>query len=134
MKTILDKINKAHEIEANKTELGKHEVELGSIDNLNKLLEEIKGAGRNIAQTGRKSVSALVNTTFPLIDSTRKKIEQAKKDYEIILKQTKDLGIEIPANVTANIKNAIAEESDLLELRKSIEKYELQYLDLTSDF
>jgi hypothetical protein len=121
-------------IESEKTELGKHEVELGSIDNLNKLLEEIKGAGRNIAQTGRKSVSALVNTTFPLIDSTRKKIEQAKKDYEIILKQTKDLGIEIPSNVTASIKNAIAEESDLLELRKSIEKYELQYLDLTSDF
>jgi hypothetical protein len=134
MKTILDKINKADEIQAKKVELGTHEVELGSIDNLNKLLEEIKGAGRNIAQTGRKSVSALVNTTFPLIDSTRKKIEQAKKDYEIILKQTKDLGIEIPANVTANIKNAIAEESDLLELRKSIEKYELQYLDLTSDF
>ncbi len=134
MKTILDKINKADEIQAKKVELGKHEVELGSIDNLNKLLEEIKGAGRNIAQTGRKSVSALVNTTFPLIDSTRKKIEQAKKDYEIILKQTKDLGIEIPANVTANIKNAIAEESDLLELRKSIEKYQLQYLDLTDNF
>ena len=119
---------------SDKTELAKHEVELGKIDDLNKVLEEIKGAGRNISQTGRKSVSALVNTTFPLIDSTRKKIEQARKDYEIILKQTKDLGIELPANITASIKNAVAEDSDLFELRKSIEKYELQYLDLTSDF
>ena len=119
---------------SDKTELAKHEIELGKIDDLNKVLEEIKGAGRNISQTGRKSVSALVNTTFPLIDSTRKKIEQARKDYEIILKQTKDLGIELPANITASIKNAVAEDSDLFELRKSIEKYELQYLDLTSDF
>ena len=127
LKTIYDKLG-------DKTELAKHEVELGKIDDLNKVLEEIKGAGRNISQTGRKSVSALVNTTFPLIDSTRKKIEQARKDYEIILKQTKDLGIELPANITASIKNAVAEDSDLFELRKSIEKYELQYLDLTSDF
>ena len=127
LKTIYDKLG-------DKTELAKHEVELGKIDDLNKVLEEIKGAGRNISQTGRKSVSALVNTTFPLIDATRKKIEQARKDYEIILKQTKDLGIELPANITASIKNAVAEDSDLFELRKSIEKYELQYLDLTSDF
>ena len=127
LKTIYEKLG-------DKTELAKHEVELGKIDDLNKVLEEIKGAGRNISQTGRKSVSALVNTTFPLIDSTRKKIEQARKDYEIILKQTKDLGIELPANITASIKNAVAEDSDLFELRKSIEKYELQYLDLTSDF
>ena len=127
LKTIYDKLG-------DKTELAKHEVELGKIDDLNKVLEEIKGAGRNISQTGRKSVSALVNTTFPLIDATRKKIEQARKDYEIILKQTKDLGVELPANITASIKNAVAEDSDLFELRKSIEKYELQYLDLTSDF
>ena len=127
LKTIYEKLS-------DKTELAKHEVELGKIDDLNKVLEEIKGAGRNISQTGRKSVSALVNTTFPLIDATRKKIEQARKDYEIILKQTKDLGIELPANITASIKNAVAEDNDLFELRKSIEKYELQYLDLTSDF
>jgi hypothetical protein len=117
-----------------KTELAKHEVELGSIDNLNKVLEEIKGAGRNVAATGRKSVSALVNTTLPIIDTTRKKIEQARKDYDLISKQAKDLGVEIPANVTANLKEAIAEDSDLFELRKAIEKFELSYLDLTDNF
>jgi hypothetical protein len=112
----------------------KHDLELGTIDDLNKVLEEIKGAGRNISQTGRKSVSALINTTFPLIDTTRKKIEQAKKDYDLISKQAKDLGIELPPNIIANIKNAIAEESDLFELKKAIEKFELSYLDLTQDF
>jgi hypothetical protein len=116
------------------TELAKHEVELGSIDNLNKVLEEIKGAGRNVAATGRKSVSALVNTTLPIIDTTRKKIEQARKDYDLILKQAKDLGIEIPPNISANLKEAIAEDSDLFELRKAIEKFELSYLDLTDNF
>jgi len=127
-KTVYDKLFKEE------TQLAKHEVELGSIDNLNKVLEEIKGAGRNVAATGRKSVSALVNTTLPIIDTTRKKIEQARKDYDLISKQAKDLGVEIPANVTANLKEAIAEDSDLFELRKAIEKFELSYLDLTDNF
>ena len=65
-KTVYNKLFKEE------TQLAKHEVELGSIDNLNKVLEEIKGAGRNVAATGRKSVSALVNTTLPIIDTTRK--------------------------------------------------------------
>jgi hypothetical protein len=133
MNNILKMISKM-ESNANEIKLGKHEVQLGSIDNLNKVLEEIKGAGRNVAATGRKSVSALVNTTLPIIDTTRKKIEQARKDYDLILKQAKDLGVEIPANVTANLKEAIAEDSDLFELRKAIEKFELSYLDLTQDF
>jgi hypothetical protein len=127
-KTVYNKLFKEE------TQLAKHEVELGSIDNLNKVLEEIKGAGRNVAATGRKSVSALVNTTLPIIDTTRKKIEQARKDYDLISKQAKDLGVEIPANVTANLKEAIAEDSDLFELRKAIEKFELSYLDLTDNF
>ena len=46
MKNILDKINRADEIQANlelnKTELGKHEVELGKLDDLNKMLQEMK--------------------------------------------------------------------------------------------
>ena len=127
-KTVYNKLFKEE------TQLAKHEVELGSIDNLNKVLEEIKGAGRNVAATGRKSVSALVNTTLPIIDTTRKKIEQARKDYDLISKQAKDLGVEIPANVTVNLKEAIAEDSDLFELRKAIEKFELSYLDLTDNF
>lgn len=127
-KTVYNKLFKEE------TQLAKHEVELGSIDNLNKVLEEIKGAGRNVAATGRKSVSALVNTTLPIIDTTRKKIEQARKDYDLISKQAKDLGVEIPANLTANLKEAIAEDSDLFELRKAIEKFELSYLDLTDNF
>jgi DNA polymerase III delta subunit len=71
---------------------------------------------------------------LPIIDTTRKKIEQARKDYDLISKQAKDLGVEIPANVTANLKEAIAEDSDLFELRKAIEKFELSYLDLTDNF
>ena len=41
MKNILDKINKADEIQANKVELGKHEVELGSVQELKKALDKI---------------------------------------------------------------------------------------------
>lgn len=133
MKNILDKINRADEIQS-KVELGTHEVELGKLDDLNKMLQEIKGSGRNIAATGRKSVSALVNTTLPLIDNTRKQIIQAQKDFDLLSKQAKDLGVEIPSNINALIKEAIAEESDLLELRKAIEKFEISYLDLTDNF
>ena len=41
MKTILDKINKAYEIEASKVELGTHEVELGLVQDI--LVEYKKG-------------------------------------------------------------------------------------------
>ena len=122
-----------NKIESKKVELGMN-VELGKIDDLKKVLEEIRGAGKNIASVGRKSVTALVNTTLPLIDSTRKKIDQVRKDYEIILKQTKELGIDMPADITTSLKNAVADDNDLFELKKSIEKYELQYLDLTDNF
>ena len=116
------------------TKLASHEVELGKIDDLNKILEEVRGSGKSISATGRKSVSALINTTFPLIDQTRKKIQQAIKDFDLISKQAKDLGIEVPPNISANLKQAIAEDNDLFELRKAIEKFELSYLDLTQDF
>jgi hypothetical protein len=127
-KTVYDKLFNEE------TKLASHEVELGKIDDLNKILEEVKGSGRNISATGRKSVSALINTTFPLIDQTRKKIQQAIKDFDLISKQAKDLGIEVPTNISTNLKQAIAEDNDLFELRKAIEKFELSYLDLTQDF
>jgi hypothetical protein len=40
MKTILDKINKADEIQASKVELGKHEVELASLDMIVAMLND----------------------------------------------------------------------------------------------
>jgi hypothetical protein len=128
LKTVFGKLFKEE------TQLASHEVELGKIDDLNKILEEVRGSGKSISATGRKSVSALINTTFPLIDQTRKKIQQAIKDFDLISKQAKDLGIEVPPNISANLKQAIAEDNDLFELRKAIEKFELSYLDLTQDF
>jgi hypothetical protein len=128
LKTVFGKLFKEE------TKLASHEVELGKIDDLNKILEEVRGSGKSISATGRKSVSALINTTFPLIDQTRKKIQQAIKDFDLISKQAKDLGIEVPPNISANLKQAIAEDNDLFELRKAIEKFELSYLDLTQDF
>ncbi len=128
LKTVFGKLFKEE------TQLASHKVELGKIDDLNKILEEVRGSGKSISATGRKSVSALINTTFPLIDQTRKKIQQAIKDFDLISKQAKDLGIEVPPNISANLKQAIAEDNDLFELRKAIEKFELSYLDLTQDF
>jgi hypothetical protein len=42
MKTILDKINKADEIQAKKVELGKHEVELALTDDIAKKTDQIQ--------------------------------------------------------------------------------------------
>ena len=64
----------------------------------------------------------------------KKAIDKTIAMESSIEKAVKDLGIDMPADITTSLKNAVAEDSDLFELRKSIEKYELQYLDLTSDF
>ena len=48
MKTILDKINKAHEIEATKTELGTHEVNLASIKDMQADAKRIEAAIKKI--------------------------------------------------------------------------------------
>lgn len=87
MKNILDKINRADEIQANleldKTELGKHEVELG-----------LKEDALNMVKDFQKSYNTVDSDLFKFYSS----LESAKKQYEA---------------TKANINNLLAFEGKL---------------------
>jgi hypothetical protein len=99
MKTILDKINKADEIQANKVELAKHEIELGSVENLQKYINDRK----TIVSSYDKSRTKLAQVYRDLDDVMEalkglksyviKQNMTASKDYKAIEASAKELGI-----------------------------------------
>lgn len=68
MKNILDKINKAHEVEA--TKLAKHEVELGSVDDLKELNAKYKDLIKRINENQIK------------IEATSSRVNKAKAELK----------------------------------------------------
>jgi hypothetical protein len=106
MKTILDKINKAHEIEANKTELAKHEVELALIDEAKKIVNELTKQSEELGKETLAIISAKERLSIK-IDNLRKNVTPAKKVVEDFNKQLKDLGITDTPTIINNLMLAI---------------------------
>jgi hypothetical protein len=75
MKTILDKINKAHEIEANKTELGTHQVHLALLDELKVYVKN----GAKDAVDFKKRKDAILKNVAALQEVV--KVVALNKDY-----------------------------------------------------
>ena len=101
MKNILDKINKAHEVEATKVELGKHEVQLA-------LLDELKVYAKNTAKYAadykkkseaiKKNVSTLQELLKDVSvnkDYGKKVLANAQKYKAQMDKLSKELGINL---------------------------------------
>jgi DNA repair ATPase RecN len=84
MKTILDKINKADEIQANKVELAKHEVELGAIDDL-------QSKYKTIASKAPKIKEVLLNKTTEL-RTVVKELNDLQSDAQKLVEMAKFLG------------------------------------------
>ncbi|NBN88540.1 MAG: hypothetical protein EBV32_05595 [Proteobacteria bacterium] len=85
MKNILDKINRADEIQANleldKTELGKHEVELSLVDDLNKLKNQFISSWKS--HTSKRDAWGAESTKIlQLIAQHETKGQQLKKETE----------------------------------------------------
>lgn len=100
MKTILDKINKADEIQAKKVELGKHEVELNVIEDFLKSL----AAAQDLLKSSANDVVEVRKSLEPIL----RKLEMAKSAFsrsEMVgsntIKQVKALGLELPSNFGA---------------------------------
>jgi len=106
MKTILDKINKAYEIEANKVELGKHEVELALIDEAKKIVNELTKQSEELGKETLAIISAKERLSQK-IDNLRKNVTPAKKVVEDFNKQLKDLGITDTPTIINNLMLAI---------------------------
>lgn len=96
MKNILDKINRADEIQANKVELGTHEVELALVDDLKKEFSALTTMGGNKADEISRIAQSLLagkNVAIQLVDKAKKAFEMAKelgidsKDFDFYVKQ-----------------------------------------------
>ena len=106
MKNILDKINKADEIQANKVELGTHEVELGAIDIW---ITAYKSEAGKIAGIKTKIVAA--NDELGMAISN---LQSLPSVGDKLTAQMKELGI------TQELKNVEAVNSSIKGLVKSL--------------
>jgi len=109
MKNILDKINRADEIQANleldKTELGKHEVELALIDDFRKLL--------NIATADYKEFNDAYNKfndfkklVIAFGEKYASNTDKLESMYSQMFKTSKELGLDF--NSTKEGKDALS--------------------------
>jgi uncharacterized phage infection (PIP) family protein YhgE len=118
MKTILNKINKADEIQAKKVELGKHEIELGLVQDFESSLNSYLTASGKVEQQVQNIENAIKNMQTEFI-SAQKIASKIDSDYQKLRKQSMDLGIEIPKEVDNSYKKMLALlKNDLETFRK----------------
>jgi len=114
MKNILDKINRADEIQA--TKLGTHEVELGLLDDLNAL----NAQGEKLRQ-GVNQVYSLRSQMEKYVKEERTKIVKYLSDVEKLTKnaetKAKELGLSLNDNIAyKNAKNRLVELNNINEI------------------
>jgi hypothetical protein len=96
MKNILDKINRADEIQANKTELGKHEVELA-------LVEDVQNLYNAANKSYKANTDQLMSFASKMESSFQKTADEYKKaldKYSQLEKMSKELGVQLPNDIT----------------------------------
>lgn len=106
MKTILDKINRADEIQAKKVELGKHEVELSIVTDFEKAYNEALDMQAK-AETNIINYNELAKSIQGVLTQAGQKFLRANAIYQEIEQMSKDLGVE-PSNVIKNKKETIS--------------------------
>ena len=94
MKNILDKINKADEIQANKVELGKHEVELALIDDLKEIVAKGKQVQGSMVE-GQLEVKNIAQRTLQFAKEHLKNLDNVSKLSNQMKTQADGLGIDI---------------------------------------
>ena len=141
MKNILDKINKADEIQANKVELGTHEINLGAKEDILKLIQN----AIKVAKTNGKindSADKLANQINSLKKQVPEQILIAKKAsqemntlnnnikvaYDKFQAQLKALGLD--KNAVPELEKAMQSlsDNDFYSILKDLE-YNVTYLD-----
>ena len=95
LKSIYDKIGK--------TELAKHEINLSLVDDLIKKFEVVKTTESKIISEIRKA-GVIVDKGEQDFRNLLKLLDTMEKDADVLLKQAKDLGVELPAPVNVAIR------------------------------
>ena len=105
MKNILDKINRADEIQS-KVELGKHEVELSIVTDFEKAYNEALDLQAK-AETNIVNYNELAKSIQTALNQAGQKFLRANAIYQEIEKMSKELGVE-PSNILKNKKETIS--------------------------
>lgn len=115
MKNILDKINRADEIQANleldKTELGKHEVELALIDDIKKIMDRAlsrKSEFQKFSQTVQQQLDNLKVSS----NMWNRDLNEAQTLISNLIVKAKEIGVSVPNEIVAYekiIKEGVAE-------------------------
>lgn len=115
MKNILDKINRADEIQANleldKTELGKHEVELALIDDIKKIMDRAlsrKSEFQKFSQTVQQQLDNLKVSS----NMWNRDLSEAQTLISNLIVKAKEIGVSVPNEIVAYekiIKEGVAE-------------------------
>jgi hypothetical protein len=103
MKNILDKINKADEIQASKVELAKHEVQLGMVDEfINESNQIIELSKKDI----QKVLDALSSAKFQIeiLNEVPKRSLALLNKYNNLEAKAKELGVTLPNNLQNIVK------------------------------
>jgi hypothetical protein len=121
MKTILDKINKADEIQANKTELGTHEVNLALADDVKKAYTEAIAARKKAFDIMQK-IKADTATALKQLNDIKAANQKALPIFDRYEAAAKELGLALPAeikqqkeNIQDGLKGALTSYSKTLE-------------------
>jgi hypothetical protein len=121
MKTILDKINKADEIQAKKTELGTHEVNLALADDVKKAYNEAI-ASRKKAFDIMQKIKADTATALKQLNDIKATNQKALPIFDKYEAAAKELGLPLPAevkqqkeNIQDGLKGALTSYSKTLE-------------------
>ena len=99
MKSVFSKIAE------DKTELAKHEVQLGLIDDFKKLSDKALSSGTNAGG----NINDWLNKLPKLIEALKSSQKDQKAVIDLgekIKKQAKDLGLDLPANIQKEIKGS----------------------------
>lgn len=100
MKNILDKINRADEIQTNKVELGTHEVELALVDDIKKLIQEANNNKNAYSIQAELTVQQLQKTKI-IAQNWRDSLNQANGKIIDLTNSAKAIGLDIPQEIVA---------------------------------
>lgn len=106
MKNILDKINRADEIQS-KIELGTHEVELGTIQDFEKLTNSFFVSSGKFEATVQKVEASIKEMNNKYVEHV-KVLSTIDSEYQKLRRAALDLGVNIPAEIENNFKKVLA--------------------------
>jgi hypothetical protein len=99
LKNVYDKL-------ADKTELAKHEVELGLIDDYKSLFSKAINA-YGIADNQIKELKNNSKNIIGLFDNAKERFATLSVSYQVIEKTSKDLGVQLPNEIINNHKSML---------------------------